>query len=84
MNPLLEELFPKLDPDFEPETFDSEDLENDNKEPDDDELSSIELENLNQPYDSLAGALVSHYVRIGAIPDGRRDQVPEKAYRLVG
>lgn len=54
MNPPLEELLANLDPDFEPEPFYSEDLE------DDDEDSFTDYDALAQVFDSLAGALINH------------------------
>lgn len=71
MNPPLEELFPNLDPDFDPEPFYSEDLENDEEESD-----SIS-ESMSRVYDSLAGALANHYFAEGFIQNPNDPMPPQ-------
>ena len=68
----LDELFPDVDP-----------YEEDLEEPEDDEVSLTDLENLTRSYDSLAGAIVNHYHKIGAIPNPN-DMMPVAWHMEMG
>ena len=80
MNPLIDELLANLELEYETEPQDFEDEE----EPENDEEdSSTDLDAVYQVHDSLAGAIVNHYHKLGLLPNPN-DMMPVAWHMEMG